>query len=254
MVLRFWWHVLLFTTFSSSAIASDALARKIAQSHCKTKIRDFADKVAKLKFWYSIADSEKDVETFKASERATGNITIIRFTKNGTVFVIKRSSSTIQKIEWSPFTATGCQQKISEENVSAYRWSSTGFYDDDLRKVLEEKQTGMIIVWSPGMPFSIRAISEAQKAADLTGHKLIRVVDPKFSDSEILGALSIERVPSGKDLRLRSENLFGRNVTFHYPTLIVFKDGQLSNHMLKGYKSASSYLKFIREEVQYLQR
>src|SRR5262245_11283098 len=74
-------------------------------------------------------------------------------------------------------SGAGCDvQLIHHRRTYAAAEAATAFTDDDLRSLVRENEAGMIYVWSPSMPLSIRGLEEARAAATTLGIAFTAVV------------------------------------------------------------------------------
>lgn len=127
------------------------------------------------------------------------------------------------------------------------------FTDTDLQSVLGPDapcgETGLIYVWSPHMPYSVRGLVEIRDLAAARDLTVIDLVDP-HADAALTRHVSQHSGSAAPRLRaMRSTKLYHRGVTLHYPSLVVFRDGQILEPLLPGYARASVYAKFIDEHL-----
>src|SRR5262245_49691670 len=120
------------------------------------------------------------------------------------------------------------------------RETSSAFTDDDLRALVWQNTSGMIYVWSPGMPLSIRGLDEARAAARTLGISFTAVVaDATPAELRAVDA-SIARSMS-------SVELLYRNATIHYPSITFYQNGALLGSAVPGYKQRETYVMLARE-------
>ncbi|HEY7395983.1 MAG TPA: hypothetical protein VH559_14110, partial [Gemmatimonadaceae bacterium] len=118
--------------------------------------------------------------------------------------------------------------------------TSAAFTDDDLRTLVRQNTSGMIYVWSPGMPLSIRGLDEARAAARTLGIAFTAVVaDATPAELRAVDA-SIARSMS-------SVELLYRNATIHYPSITFYQNGALLGSAIPGYKQRDTYVTLARE-------
>jgi hypothetical protein len=118
--------------------------------------------------------------------------------------------------------------------------TSAAFTDDDLRTLVRENESGMIYVWSPGMPLSVRGLDEARAAAKALGISFTAVVaDAAPGDLRAVDR-SIARSMSALDLVYR-------NATLHYPSVTFYDHGELLGSAIPGYKQRDTYVMLARD-------
>jgi hypothetical protein len=118
------------------------------------------------------------------------------------------------------------------------------FTDADLRTLLRHNARGMIYVWSPGMPLSVRGIAEARAAARMLGIAFTAVAAE--ATPEALRGLTVS---AEDDRAFASLDLVYRNANIHYPTAIFYRDGTLSESAIPGYKRRDTYAMLGREAL-----
>jgi hypothetical protein len=116
------------------------------------------------------------------------------------------------------------------------------FTDEALRATLAAHPRGMIYVWSPGMPLSVRGLAEAKAVATSLGIAFTAVVaDAREGELEIVR-------PDPADARtLDALELVYRDATVHYPTALFYADGKPLGTAVPGYKSRDTYAALARE-------
>jgi hypothetical protein len=120
--------------------------------------------------------------------------------------------------------------------------TANAFTDEALRATLAAHPRGMIYVWSPGMPLSVRGLAEARGVANSLGIAFTAVV----ADARA-GELDVVR-PAPADARtLDALELVYRDATVHYPTALFYADGRPLGTAVPGYKSPDTYASLARE-------
>jgi hypothetical protein len=122
--------------------------------------------------------------------------------------------------------------------------SANQFTDADLSKLLRATDSGMIYIWSPRMPLSIRGLGEARGAARRLGISLTALAADALP-SEVHGA----RVPADGKRLVESLELMYRGATLHYPTVLFFKHSALAGLAIPGYKEHTTYEQLYRETL-----
>lgn len=111
------------------------------------------------------------------------------------------------------------------------------FTDARLRDLLRATPRGMVYVWSPGMPLSVRGLGEARAAARALGIAFTAVV-ADAADGATLGAPTMDAL-----------ELVYRNATIHYPTALFYRDGAFAGSVVAGYKDRDGYAALGRERL-----
>jgi hypothetical protein len=137
-------------------------------------------------------------------------------------------------------------------------WARSEFQDKDLDKLLSiSKKThkkGLIYIWSPHMPLSLRGVHEAKKITKSKGIELTVVLDPYASADLAAKVATRESFPKAYLRPLESRVLLEKNMTLHFPSVIPYRDGTLARDMRGGYdnpKRLASYLEKEFEKLRY---
>jgi hypothetical protein len=119
---------------------------------------------------------------------------------------------------------------------------ANAFTDERLRDLVQQTSDGVIYVWSPGMPLSVKGLNEAKAAAESLGIAFTAVV----ADARV-GELEVSGVDAKYQQTLNSFELVYRNATIHYPTAIFYHSGKLIGSAIPGYKTSSAYVALARD-------
>ena len=80
--------------------------------------------------------------------------------------------------------------------------------DRDLSRLVNKNSQGLIYVWSPGMPLSVRGISEIRRVANDLNLPLKIVVDPIIESERIEKEVKDSRLDLSTTDRVESFELF----------------------------------------------
>lgn len=118
----------------------------------------------------------------------------------------------------------------------------TAFTDERLRDEIRAHDRGIIYVWSPRMPLSVRGLYEAEAAA-----RQLRVA---FT-AVVADAEPEETAASGVSSRywrsMDAIELVYRNATIHYPSALFYKEGSIVGTAIPGFKRRDMYVSLARE-------
>jgi len=127
---------------------------------------------------------------------------------------------------------------------------STPFTDQDLANLLASASRGVIYVWSPHMPYSVRGAVEARRLIDQLELTPILLLDPNADAALASREREGHVLPVSAMRRMQATSLWRMGVTQHFPTVVVFADGRLDAQMLPGYTPPADLLAFIRQRLQ----
>jgi hypothetical protein len=112
-----------------------------------------------------------------------------------------------------------------------------GFDDSALERIVQARKVsqGVILVWSPQMPLSVRALSEAQELLKERKLALIPLLDPHANAAAARRIASERKLGAPALRRLASFELSRRGARLHYPAYFFFRSGELLETMELGY-------------------
>lgn len=136
------------------------------------------------------------------------------------------------------------------------------FTDRELRQLLEENPKGLIYIWSPNMPYSYQQRLKGKSGVEIVrelgrkmGLHVTIVLDPAASAGyarQLIGQHSYMRPESLRSVQ--SIELALRSMGTHFPALIVYAGGRLSRFGYPGLGTELEYAKYIRGELNELQK
>lgn len=116
--------------------------------------------------------------------------------------------------------------------------ASSEFTDRDLDSILRSEDTqntaGLIYAWSPRMPLSILGADEIAIIAKKLNLPLYIVVDPSATEQEIRNSVGNNSLLKNS-AALRSEKLISMSMKIHYPSLVMYRNGNLLTPSRPGY-------------------
>jgi hypothetical protein len=171
----------------------------------------------------------------EASPTDSAGVWLERWTLSGGSIELRRVSAVETRV--ARVDGAGCAVSLGTFRRTYDRAAMVqGFTDDALRDLLQRNARGMIYVWSPGMPLSIRGLAEARAAAGTLGVAFTAVMADARDGA--IDSLVVTR----EDARsMESVELVYRNATVHYPALVLYRDGRMIDGVVPGYKSRGAY-------------
>lgn len=122
------------------------------------------------------------------------------------------------------------------------------FTDRSLQKLLAKSKKGLIYVWSPEMVYSAKHFKNFQNAARKLNIDFIPLIDPRTQLGLVDQMSKLYGVPPAK-MKLNSVELYMRNLTVHYPTSIVYQNGQLHESLIVGVMDESDLISQIAKRL-----
>lgn len=169
-------------------------------------------------------------------------------------------------VETRTFDLESCKLKQtarkSRELFDSPVASQLKFSDRDVRQLLDENSKGIIYIWSPNMPYSYQQRLKGKSGVEIVreigqklGLKVTVVLDPAASGGYARQLVSQHSYMRPESLRsVQSIELSLRSMRTHFPALIVYANGRLARHGYPGLGTAEEYTKYIRGELNELQK
>lgn len=204
------------------------------ESLCQNELKDLIKTYKAKDNWIQAAAEtpESGQRAFRSETANFAHWVEIRLTKKQAPIAIYLTPTKTDVVTFdSKCKASTKTTKV--ENPKSKSRSVSFFTDQDLKKLLDSKKPGMIYLWSPGMVYSVEFFGRFKKAAKDLKINFTAVVDPLIEEKAIQQVQSKSR-EGYENRKLASLDLQMRNATTHYPTVIVYDKGQISQDRLIG--------------------
>ena len=139
------------------------------------------------------------------------------------------------QMDWIDPDCTPHAEIFSGSKTTAPR-DKNAFDDEELSQLLATTPQGVIFAYSDRMHLSMDEKLIVQKVADALKIPLTILADPES--------------PTMSGKKLGSNELIGRGMTLHYPSIVVYSHGKITSPMMPGYKSERIYTQFIDEYLK----
>lgn len=144
-----------------------------------------------------------------------------------------------------------CVAKISVKEKSIA--DREDFTDADLVETLSSRLSngkGIIYLWSPHMPLSIKGVKEMESIAKNLNIAFFPLLDP-YADIELATSQVRKMQLSNSALRkLASESLALGGAANHFPTQMVFRSGKIENIPRPGYIYPPTAKKYVEDLIK----
>lgn len=143
---------------------------------------------------------------------------------------------------------------VLSSSIASAGWRRPLFTDDYFNKLLEfsaaNHTQGVIYTWSPRMNLSILGIQELQPICKELNLGLIILLDPNISDKEANKAPKGFNEATIPSYRLYSQQIINLGVLIHYPSLIIYKNGQIIGSFRPGYDEPGRVRQYLLRRLQ----
>ena len=235
-------------TWGTTASASDILPKGLT-GRCVPLVG------AALNRWGSKGDWQRELSnpgvlsTHRSPSNETGVWIALSKTPTGTIRAVRESLSLRTTIEW---TESDCVPRMAAQpiryRVPASELKKT-FTDERLKALLKRSKDGLIYSWSPQMPLSAGSLAEVRKTASTLHLPLTLVLDPSADRRLAESFARANRFPAESTLPMQSLELLHRGMGEHYPSLIVYRKGEVVGRAFPGYKSSERYMAFVNSRL-----
>lgn len=231
---------------------------------CKSELQTELTKlfVGKDPAWDRTVDPSFDTQAFRTSMSKVGEWYELQITEMGMPKLLFYSSEKIFTWTWNKTCKTVKIKGPGLEFFKSAAGSKNEIFDDaDLVKLMGDKKTAMIYMWSPRMVYSVTEFARLRALAEKRKIELIPVLDPMVDVKEARAALkkagidfqiktaSSQREPSSVALyrRMNSVELYMRNGTLHFPTVFLTANGKMHARRLVGVLTNDDLNKSLEE-------
>lgn|GEM_PF-5413423 len=231
---------------------------------CKTEVFEELFSMLATREWTLPSAREMDgSRRFQTPTQIVGVWVEARVFMNGET-LLRRITSNFVETRTFDLQTCALKQTVrkSRELFDSPTASQVKFSDRDLRVLLDENPRGLIYIWSPNMPYSYQQRLKGKSGVEIVrdigrrlGLKVTVVLDPAASAGYARQLVSQHSYMKPESLRsVQSIELSMRSMRTHYPALIVYANGRLARHGYPGLGTEEEYTKYIRGELNELQK
>lgn len=218
---------------------------------CKAEVQTELAKIfaGNAPAWERTADPSFDTQSFRTPMLKVGEWYELQITEKGMPKLLFYSSVKTSTWNWNKTCKAANIKGPGLEFFKTTAGAKNETYGDaDLTKLMGDKKTAMIYMWSPRMVYSVTEFTRVRALAEKRKMEFIPVLDPMVDVKEARAALkkagidfqiktaSSQREPSSVALykRMNSVELYMRSGTLHFPTIFLTSNGKLHSRRLVG--------------------
>lgn len=237
---------LLVILFSKIVSAQPTVVQRLNNKRCAKEIKSLVyDSWKANTQWQKLVSTDNNNQ-YKSPSEHFGKWIYLTFKPNKTQAALKTVDEVLI-ISWG----NECQKQITKKELKevkrARRITSTPELEDqDIRKIIKESKNGVIYIWSPEMPYSVKAIKQIEKAAKEMNVKLDILLSPTSDIKLANKTANKNKLPRSYLRRHVSEELHHRGIDLHYPSLITYKDYKLNRYARHGYETNKYYSHYLK--------
>jgi hypothetical protein len=237
---------------SLRSFGADILPRgSYSDFKCKAEVQKELEKVfsGKNPEWERTVDPSFDTQAFRTSTVKTGEWYELQIAEKDTPKLFFYSAAKSSVSSWNKTCKAATTNKPGLELFKAAGMDKSEIYSDaELAKLMSDKRTALIYVWSPRMVYSVTEFTRMRALAEKRKMEFVPVLDPLVDVSEARAAIK----KAGIDFKIRSANnlrepssiamykrmnsvdLYMRNATLHFPTVFLVANGKMHSHRIVG--------------------
>lgn len=206
----------------------------ILSSKCSNELEKALMGFTKFDHLIKQVSPDPETEIYRLQTGTFGKWIELQFKKAGyPTFNVVTNKSIIEHTFNSKCEIT-TNTKAGFDFSKTYPDSGTKFVGDaEISKLIKKDITGIIYIWSPDMQYSAKYLKQFRDTAKELNIKFVSILDPRASNVN-QGLMSKEFGIPETDMKLNSVELFMRGGTIHYPSIFIFKKGNLTPTLLSG--------------------
>ena len=250
-------HIINFiflVTFSASFVQLAFPAVTTAQTNtffssipCLPTVSATLDKWEAPTSWRKLISNESDYLEIASPSEVVGVWIYLRVGKKETVATRKTAESEIS-VRWDNHN---CQSQASINLKKNGPSNDQGlFADKNLQHLLSKGSAGIIYIWSPHMPLSIKGLVEISALAKRLKMDLTILMDPNASQDSGLRAVKRNHLDSTAIIKVGASELIQRSSLFHFPSYVFYKDGKIFGDARLGYDEPIRLEQVAREKLK----
>ena len=238
---------LLLSLFSKIVVAQPTVDQQLNNIRCAKEVKSLVYEKWKANIqWQKLISTDSNHNQYKSPSDNFGKWVYLTFKPNTTQAALKTVDEVLI-ISWS----NDCQKEITKKELKdgqrARKITSTPELENqDIQKIIKESKNGVIYIWSPEMPYSVKAIEQIEKATKKMNVKLDILLSPNSDFNLAKKAANKHKLPKSYLRRHVSEELHHRGIDLHYPSLITYKNYSLNRFARYGYETHKYYSHYLK--------
>jgi hypothetical protein len=182
---------------------------------------------------------------YRTPTKKIGTWIELRLEADGTIELLRLSPHSRTRILWDRLK---CSPKLSSAAIPRDEKRLKDAFDDKYFETLASRnESGVLYLWSPHMPYSLKGWDPVSRAAKQLNLPVFPVLDPHASPALLAEMPAEFNALKAASRRLESWELIQRGVGAHYPTTVLFSKGRVVGPVFPGVKSEGQYVEFFKE-------
>ncbi len=239
--------ILVCTSFLLAQGADLDLNSQLSVSRCGKEILSVLQSWGVEQHWTKQVNAWDESRSFISPTNQLGVWVELKWSDDEPTELDRISAESVEKLTWNAQCASHSEKKYQKKAQK----SGSGFTDEDLLLTLRKYPAGgAFYLWSPHMPCSVKGLKEAENAAKTLGVKVVALMDPT-SNRKFANATAKREGFSPDALKeVDSLELIFRGLTVHAPSFLLFSGGEIRGEVLRGYRIATDYERFLMAHLK----
>jgi hypothetical protein len=221
---------------------------------CSTEIKKQLETWKALQEWNErpSLDPLQATRLFLGPTQKIGTWIEIRFPAEQGASALLFQKGNSEKISWSTDCKTEHKTTQSAQSPSSQTTlkGQGGFSDLDLITSVEQNKKGIVFVWSPHMPCSVKGLHSIQKTAEVMHLPLIALLDPASNRAFAKKLAQKEKFPDTVLRTVDSMELLLRGMTQYLPSVQIFSNQVMQGPVFRGFQDNTNYQRFVESNLQ----
>lgn len=211
---------------------------------CRAEARRVLDTWEMERVWSRFLSPGAEI-VHRTPTRKIGTWIELRLLADKGLELVRMSPTSHTRIRWEP---KRCAPKLASAAIARDEARLKDTFDDPyFESIAAANPSGVIYLWSPHMPYSLKGWEPVREAARKAGLPVFAVLDPHASPL-LLSEMPAEfNALKASSRRLEAWELIQRGVGQHYPTTVLFSRGRVVGPVFPGVKSEGQYAEFFKE-------
>jgi|GEM_PF-4532557 len=236
-------------TFQRNPSGSEKLRTDelLAGARCSDIVSQALDKWGSLGQWRMSNIDMDGAHIYRGRTSWSGVWLEVRRYANDEVTAFRMTSNTLTSASWRRANCTPSIRVDTSTQQKSFLYGS--FNDANLDAMLKREKTGIIYIWSPHMKYSLRGMREILKIAKALKVHVEVLVEGAASDAALRDVQNTEKIDPKYMRAVDSLDIVMRHTTLHYPSMLLFKDGEVLDFMLPGYEASRPLTEIISSRL-----
>ncbi len=237
----------IFFLSANATALEQTVTQGIKSLDCQKEILSQLSQWGTKNEWMTLKRPFEDENSYLSPTHEIGVWVKIQFQTPHALTAYRMNTEQTEKINWDK----KCQatSQIHDTKGAEEKKDPDLLSDSDLKVLIKDNPSGILFVWTPHTPCSIKGLRNIQMAAKTLGVKLFPLLHPASNRKRAWQMIRELQLPVDQLREVASLELILRGLINHAPSMIVFSKGEIKTPILRGPHSSLRYLNFVKETL-----